>query len=243
MERSKKLIQVGYYLSRYGLKDPPKKLETSKWNEAYRLFYEKLNGGRTVLEFEHSLKNTRDSFDGYFSENNRKGWKDNDGKPVKLGGFLQNVFNLYNNKSENYIWSKIEPFLDINYKIKTIIFDDLIAEDNAGGDLETTKTEGGIKVRILKSIERSPRLRQKALEIHGYKCQACNFDFEIAYGSWGKEFAEVHHIKPLAELKGEKYKTNPKNDLAVLCSNCHRMIHRKHGITLSIDELKKKIKF
>lgn len=242
MERSKELIQAGYYLSKYGLNDPPKRLETNKWNEAYRLFYDKLNGGRGVLEFENSLKNLRDSFDGYFSETNRKGCKGVDGKPVKLSEVLQNIFNLYNNKSENFIWSKIEPYLDVNHKIKTIIFNDLIAEDNAGSDLENTKTEGGIKVRIMKSIERSPRLRQEAIEIHGFKCQVCSFDFEITYGEWGKEFAEVHHIKPLAELKGEKYKTNPKTDLAVLCANCHRMIHRKHGITLSINELKEKIK-
>ena len=87
MERSKELIQAGYYLSKYGLNDPPKRLETNKWNEAYRLFYDKLNGGRGVLEFENSLKNLRDSFDGYFIETNREGWKGVDGKPVKLSGF------------------------------------------------------------------------------------------------------------------------------------------------------------
>ena len=37
-ERSKELIQVGYYLSKYGDEDPPKKLKTKKWNYAYRLF-------------------------------------------------------------------------------------------------------------------------------------------------------------------------------------------------------------
>ena len=85
-------------------------------------------------------------------------------------------------------------------------------------------------------------MRQEALDIHGYKCQVCNFDFELTYGKWGKDFAEVHHIKPLSDLKGEKHETNPKTDLSVLCANCHRMVHRKKGITLSLDELKFKIK-
>ena len=132
--------------------------------------------------------------------------------------------------------------MDIDYKIRSVIFNDLIAEDIAIGDSNHTRTEGGIKVRISKTIERKPKLRQKALDIHGYKCQVCDFDFELTYGNWGKEFAEVHHIKPLSELDGEKYETDPKTDLAVLCANCHRMVHRKKGITLSIEELKLKMK-
>lgn len=241
-ERSKELIQVGYYLSKYGKHNPPERLSTGRWNESYRLFYDALNGGRTVLEFEHSLKNSRDDFDGYFSETNREGWKDKDGNPAKLTGFSVDVYEEFKNKDENQIWSIIKSYLDIDYKLKPIIFNDLIAEDNANSDLDSTTTEGGIKVRISKSIERSPKLRQQALDIHGYKCQVCNFDFELTYGKWGKEFAEVHHIKPLSELNGEKYETNPKTDLAVLCANCHRMVHRKKGITLALNELKLKMK-
>ena len=241
-ERSKELIQVGYYLSKYGLSDPPRKLNVNKWNEAYRMFYDVLNGGRPVIEFEHSLKNSRDGFDGYFSDTNREGWKDEDGNPAKLTGFAEEVYNEFFNRGENYVWSKIDFFIDVNYKVKSTIFNDLISEDNAGSDLDTTRTEGGVKVRISKTIERSPKLRQEALDMHGYKCQVCSFDFELIYGKWGKEYAEVHHIKPLSGLKGEKQETNPKTDLAVLCANCHRMVHRKKGITLSIEELKMKMK-
>jgi 5-methylcytosine-specific restriction protein A len=240
-ERSKELIQVGFYLSKYGKQDPPKRLETDKWNEAYRLFYGTLNGGRTVLEFEHSLKNSRDAFDSYFTETNREGWKNEDGSPANLTGFSADVYNEFISRDEDYIWSKIDIFLDVNIKIKPTIFNDLIAEDNAGSDLKNTRTEGGIKVRISKTIERSPKLRQEALNIHGYKCQVCDFDFEKSYGSWGKEFAEVHHVKPLAELKGEEQITDPKTDLAILCANCHRMVHRKKGTTLSVAELKRKM--
>lgn len=240
-ERSKELIQVGYYLSKYGQEDPPKRLETDKWNEAYRMFYDVLNGGRAVLEFEHSLKNSRDAFDSYFPETKREGWKDKEGNPANLTGVSIDVYNEFKNKDENQIWSTIKSYLDVEYKLKSFIFNDLIAEDTASSDSDSTRTEGGIKVRISKSIERSPKLRQQALDIHGYKCQVCNFDFELTYGKWGKDFAEVHHIKPLSELKGETQRTNPKSDLAVLCANCHRMIHRKKGITLSLEELKNKI--
>ena len=169
-ERSKELIQVGYYLSKYGKQEPPNRLETNKWNDAYRLFYDTLNGGRAVLEFEHSLKNSRDAFDNYFPDTNREGWKDKGGNPAKLTGFSEDIYNDFIDKDEAYVWSKIEAYLDINIKVKSVIFNDLIAEDNVGSDLDNTRTEGGIKVRVSKTIERSAKLRQQALDIHGYKC-------------------------------------------------------------------------
>ena len=239
--RTKELIQVGYYLSRFGLEDPPVKLKTDKWKEAYRLFYDSLNNGRGVLEFENSLKNSRDQFDRYFS-NNREGWKDGD-KPTKLSSIAQEVYNDFSNKDENFIWLIINEYSNEEFAIGDHIFNDLIAEDKSNSDSNTI-TEGGVKMRISKVIERNSKLRQIALEIHGYKCQVCDFDFEKKYGNWGKIFAEVHHIKPLSEFKGNKTDTDPKTDLAVLCANCHRMIHRasSRGITLSIEELKQKIK-
>ena len=56
----------------------------------------------------------------------------------------------------------------------------------------------------------------------------------------GKGFIEIHQ-QPLSENKGKEIETNPEKDLAVLCANCHRMVHRKKDITLSIQELKEKI--
>lgn len=240
-ERSKELIQVGYYLSKYGPSDPPTRLKTTKWYEAYRFFYDNLNGGRTVLEFEHSLKNSRDTFDGYFKETQREGWKDEKGNPIGLTGLSLEVFNEFEQKNEGEIWSIIINFLVNDFKPVKQIFDDLIGEDNSNGDFNS-KTEGGLKVRVSKSIERNSRLRQIALEIHGYKCQVCDFDFELKYGEWGKKFAEVHHIVPISKFKDKKRITNPATDLAVLCSNCHSMVHRKKDITLSLDELRSKLK-
>lgn len=240
-ERSKELIQVGYYLSRFGKSDPPSRFNTKRWNEVYRTFYDSLNGGRTVLEFEHSLKNSRDDFDGYFPKTLRIGWRADDGSPAKLTGFAVNIFENFKNKSEEYVWNIISQYTDINYLVNQAIFNDLIAEDTASSDSDKTQTEGGVRVRISKTIERNAKLRQMALEIQGYSCKVCGFDFEKYYGRWGKGFAEVHHAKPLAELNGKRMVTNPKIDLVILCSNCHKMIHRKKEITLSVDELKAKL--
>jgi hypothetical protein len=83
-ERSKELIEVGYYLSRFGKLSPPSRFGSIKWNEVYALFYQVLGKGRNILEFEHSLKNTRDGFDGYFPETKREGWKNKDGGTARL---------------------------------------------------------------------------------------------------------------------------------------------------------------
>ena len=62
------------------------------------------------------------------------------------------------------------------------------------------------------------------------------FDFKEKYGSRGDGFIECHHRIPLSEAKSE---IKPKlSDFALLCSNCHRMIHRKKK-WLSVNELKK----
>ena len=109
-ERSKELIKVGYFLSKFGKNSPPTILNTSKWKDAYNLFYEKLSNGRTVSQFEHSLKNSRDTFDGYFSDTEREGWKAEDGSPSKLTGYSLEIYNDYEKLSE-----------DVSFKNKSFI--------------------------------------------------------------------------------------------------------------------------
>lgn len=108
-------------------------------------------------------------------------------------------------------------------------------------DNEESRTEGGKKVIISIVSERDPRLRKSAIKIHGTTCIACKFNFKTTYGLFGEGFIEIHHVKLLSGASIPT-KTNPRTDLVPLCSNCHRMIHRKKGITLSIEELKQKLK-
>jgi len=84
--------------------------------------------------------------------------------------------------------------------------------------------------------ERDAKNRAAAIKFHGTTCAVCGFDFEKAYGNLGRDYIEVHHIKPLSSLDAE-IKVNPETDLVCLCSNCHRMIHRHRDKVLSVDEL------
>jgi len=56
-------------------------------------------------------------------------------------------------------------------------------------------------------------------------CEACDFDFNEKYGEHGRGFIEVHHLLPLHALSpGSRTRLQ---DLAILCANCHRMVHAK----------------
>ena len=97
--------------------------------------------------------------------------------------------------------------------------------------------EGGKIFRLINYYERNSKLRTEAIKIHGKKCKVCDFDFEKTYGKRGKDYIEVHHLKPLHTLDKPE-EVNPETDMTVLCSNCHRMIHRKKNAILSLDALK-----
>lgn len=69
-------------------------------------------------------------------------------------------------------------------------------------------------------------------------CQVCGFDFHSKYGEIGLDFIEGHHTLPLSALK-EEVKTKVE-DIALVCCNCHRMLHRKRP-WLEMKVLKKLI--
>lgn len=53
----------------------------------------------------------------------------------------------------------------------------------------------------------------------------CGFDFWLRYGDLGRAYAQVHHVRPLASLGSAGERTHVR-DLAIVCANCHAMIHR-----------------
>ena len=87
------------------------------------------------------------------------------------------------------------------------------------------------KIRIHKRIERNKKLSSKVKKLKGYTCEACGFNFEKRYGEIGKGFIEAHHLTPLSSLQGERVALDPVKDFAVLCSNCHKMIHRSEFVS------------
>lgn len=85
--------------------------------------------------------------------------------------------------------------------------------------------------------ERNPKLRSRAIDIHGLRCNACNFDFEKAYGEHAKGFIHVHHVKPISEYEEDQV-VDPATDMITLCANCHAVVHKKPQQLLSVEQLK-----
>lgn len=103
--------------------------------------------------------------------------------------------------------------------------------------IEEEYFEGRRNRRFTNYYERNPKLRAAAILHYGTKCMVCGFDFEKVYGEHGAGYIEVHHLRPVSSLQ-EQTKVDPNTDMAVVCSNCHRMIHRNKDKILSIEELR-----
>jgi 5-methylcytosine-specific restriction enzyme A len=98
-------------------------------------------------------------------------------------------------------------------------------DDEVGLEPEKLK-----RLREHKRIERNRKLAAKVKRLQGYSCKACGFNFQRTYGALGADFIEAHHLTPLSELKGDTVLLDPRRDFSVLCSNCHRMIHRSEFV-------------
>jgi 5-methylcytosine-specific restriction enzyme A len=89
--------------------------------------------------------------------------------------------------------------------------------------------EGRLLIRRHVSYERDRKLRQRKLDAtrrvgRPIACEVCGFDFALTYGDRGKGYIECHHIVPLHVSGPGRTRLS---DLALLCANCHRMVHSR----------------
>jgi hypothetical protein len=80
--------------------------------------------------------------------------------------------------------------------------------------------------KVVQELARSGRLR---CEVAG-----CGFDFRETYGDLGARYVQVHHARPLSDRAGPE--TTGLEDLALLCANCHAMIHNGNACR-SLEEI------
>ncbi|WP_455130463.1 HNH endonuclease [Propionibacterium acidifaciens] len=131
------------------------------------------------------------------------------------------------------------------WAIRNAILDETVRPDEVTAlqiyDPEMTVREGGIIAVLQQRRERDPRIRNRkikqAREQRGnISCEVCGFDFEKFYGDLGSGYTEVHHRCPL-HLSGST--TTRLSDLILVCSNCHRMIHK--GYPLQPEEFAERV--
>lgn len=109
--------------------------------------------------------------------------------------------------------------------------------------------EGKLKVqyKLHRQRERDPKIirlkKAAALESDPLlRCEACQLSMHEMYGEPGKYFCEVHHRTPLWCLDDSETVETSLEDLAILCPNCHSIIHRDRKNPTTVDSLKDQIK-
>ena len=93
----------------------------------------------------------------------------------------------------------------------------LVFDDNFSV-LEGTAREATVMAR-----SRNRKLRDLALKRSNGICEACDTDFSVLLGGEGVHVLQVHHRRQLARQEIPR-PTSP-DDLAVVCANCHAIIH------------------
>ncbi|MDT5123515.1 MAG: 5-methylcytosine-specific restriction enzyme [Acidobacteriota bacterium] len=101
--------------------------------------------------------------------------------------------------------------------------------------------EGATRQVTINAFERNQKARQACINHFGLNCYVCSFNFEEFYGDMGKDFINVHHLKPISSV-GEEYELDPIKDLRPVCPNCHAMIHSKRP-PYTIEEVQRRLKY
>jgi len=139
--------------------------------------------------------------------------------------------------SDHEIISDIHKILSL-YRTYMALRDGNIDSEEIPFEISTGEEKR--KYRWHRRAERNQKLSKDAKKYHGFICQVCKFDFQAQYGELGSKYVEAHHITPMAELvkELEPVVLDPKSDFVVVCSNCHRMLHRAKPVLLP-NELSK----
>lgn len=111
-------------------------------------------------------------------------------------------------------------------------------QDDPLGAQPTSGTEAR-RYKWHRRAERSRGLAKAAKRVHGTICQvtACGKDLTAIYGDLAEGYIEAHHLTPFGSLDGRPTELDPKADFAVVCPDCHRMLHHRTPEPYRLDEL------
>lgn len=101
-----------------------------------------------------------------------------------------------------------------------------LPEDN-GEDEGEEFAEGKLLTRQHRGRERNRKVRRELLKSRAKKgplaCDMCEATSPTACPEYAEAMFEAHHLVPLSEAQE---KTTRLSDMALLCANCHRLIHK-----------------
>ena len=100
--------------------------------------------------------------------------------------------------------------------------------------------EGMVREITTELRYRDPRLRIEAMHHYGMACMVCGFNFEHTYGDLWTGYIEVHHRRSLSRRSKKGFRASVR-DVAVVCSNCHRTLHRKGANPLPLGKIRRAV--
>ncbi len=114
------------------------------------------------------------------------------------------------------------------------------ASSFAEADYSSWTPEGQRRLVTHLRVERSSIAAREAKRQHAERdprcpCEVCGMSFAEVYGDHGALYIEAHHRQPLALLDEPRPPT--PSDFALVCANCHRMLHRNREATMTVEEL------
>ena len=90
-----------------------------------------------------------------------------------------------------------------------------------------------------RSRSRNAGLRLAAIQRAKGVCEGCGVNFGQKHGGLGSRCLVVHHTKQLKDT--DQPRETKLSELAVVCANCHMMIHVNRDKALTVSQLKKRI--
>ncbi|SHL67031.1 HNH endonuclease [Flavobacterium chilense] len=152
------------------------------------------------------------------------------------------------NKNRDLTILQKQEFISNLFEIDTHLLENLSNIEFEQIDFYENGVEEGsekTKLKLHKYKERNAdiiiKAKNQASLLNKLYCEVCSFNFADEYPNLGEGFIECHHKNPIAT---GGIRITKVEDLAIVCSNCHRMLHRKNNIGkyYSVDELKSIIK-
>ena len=89
--------------------------------------------------------------------------------------------------------------------------------------------EGARRHSEIQYFTRHHALVAEAKKTYGFVCMGCDFDFEKFYGPIGRDYIECHH---LYAMHMDEERKSTVADVAVVCSNCHTIIHKRKSSSI-----------
>jgi 5-methylcytosine-specific restriction endonuclease McrA len=93
--------------------------------------------------------------------------------------------------------------------------------------------------RLVQHLDRERNqtlVRKKKKHAASLDCEVCGFSFGRIYDRIASDYCEVHQLSPLSEV--EQPTQTRMEDLAILCANCHRVVHLRNP-PYTLDEVRR----